>query len=86
MDKFYKARYKTINMIQKVKYTITSKRHLTLAVLNGNLKNMKWLKDNGCPCDTLTFSNASKNGNLENMKWLKENGCPWVRNCVDDTI
>jgi len=47
------------------------------AALNGNLENMKWLKENCCPWDEETFVNAALNGNLENMKWLKENGCEW---------
>ena len=42
----------------------------------GNLENMKWLKEQGCPWDSYTFKYAARNGNLENMKWLKEQGCP----------
>ena len=49
----------------------------TRAAKNGNLENMKWLKENGCPWNLWTFEYAALNGNLENMKWLKENGCPW---------
>ncbi len=41
---------------------------------------MKWLRKNGCPWDSNTFSSAAENGNLENMKWLKKNGCPWNEN------
>jgi len=47
------------------------------AAENGNLDNMKWLKDQGCCWGINTFSYASKNGNLDNMKWLKSQGCPW---------
>ncbi len=47
------------------------------AAKKGNLENMKWFKENGCPWDSNTFSIAAENGNLENMKWLKENECPW---------
>ena len=47
------------------------------AALNGNIENMKWLKENGCEWDERTFANAALNGNIENMKWLKENGCRW---------
>src|SRR5271170_4027678 len=46
--------------------------------LKGNLDNMKWLKENGCPWGLWTFAKAAEFGNLENMKWLKENGCPWT--------
>ncbi len=38
---------------------------------------MKWLKENGCPWDTGTFTYATRNGNLENINWLKENGFSW---------
>ncbi len=37
---------------------------------------MKWLRENNCPWDTLTFTMAVICSNLENLKWLKENGCP----------
>ena len=45
------------------------------AVLNGNLKNMKWLKENNCPMavSDWTFGYAKLNGNQKNIKWLKEN-------------
>jgi len=52
-------------------------RFSEIAALNGNLVNMKWLKENNCPWGTWTFRNAAHNGNLDNMKWLKENNCPW---------
>jgi len=52
-----------------------SVHHFLLAVSNGNLDNMKWLKRNGYPCNTWTFKAATINGNLDNIKWLKENGC-----------
>ena len=45
--------------------------------LNGNLKNMKWLKENNCPWNKQTFYYAVRNDNLKNMKWLKKNNCPW---------
>ncbi|KAJ3250112.1 hypothetical protein HK103_004034 [Boothiomyces macroporosus] len=49
----------------------------TQAAKNGNLKNMKWLKENNCPLYIGTFREAANNGDLETMKWLKENNCPW---------
>ena len=45
-----------------------------------NLDTMKWLKENGCEFDSVTFNNAASNGNLDNMKWLKENGCEICQN------
>jgi hypothetical protein len=49
--------------------------NITDASKNGNLENMKWLKEQGCPWNDYTFEYAATNGNLENMKWLKEQGC-----------
>ena len=60
------------NNYRNVKFTSDT---FAYAALNGNLENMKWLKENGCYWDEWTFMYAAKNGNLENMKWLKENGC-----------
>jgi hypothetical protein len=45
--------------------------------LNGNLKNMKWLKKHNCPWNECTFESAALNGRLKNMKWLKKHNCPW---------
>jgi len=68
MFRYMKSNYPKIN---NTTYTFAE------MAKNGNLENMKWLKENGCSWNELTFFNAAKNGNLENMKWLKENGCPW---------
>ncbi len=50
----------------------------------GNLKNMKWLKENNCPWDEGTFNSAAEKGVLKNMKWLKENNCPWDGTIFDE--
>ena len=55
----------------------TEFKDINVAAQNGNLDNMKWLLENGCPWGKFTFYTATKNGNLDNMKWLLENGCPW---------
>jgi hypothetical protein len=47
------------------------------AAINGNLKALKWLKEQGCPWNENTFGVAVKNGNIDTLVWLKENGCPW---------
>ena len=46
------------------------------AAKNGNLNNMKWLYEQGCPFDDLTFPMTAANGYLDNMKWLYSVGCP----------
>ena len=68
MFRYMKSNYPKINNTENT---------FANAAKNGNLENMKWLKENGCPWKKDIFANATKNGNLENMKWLKENGCPW---------
>ena len=45
--------------------------------LNGNLKLLKVLRENGCPWDEVTCREAALNGHLECLKYLHENGCPW---------
>ncbi|KAJ3317390.1 hypothetical protein HDV06_001658, partial [Boothiomyces sp. JEL0866] len=37
------------------------------AARNGNLENMRWLKENNCPWGEETFGNAAEYGDLENM-------------------
>ena len=63
------ARINATNLINTIIYTSSTK--------NGNLENMKWLKENRCSWNLNTFNSAVENGNLKNMKWLKENGCLW---------
>jgi hypothetical protein len=46
-----------------------------VATLYGNIKLMKWLKENRCPWNYCTFSFATQHGNLENMKWLLDIKC-----------
>lgn len=92
--RFTKNEEYLLNIINELKHEIKEiKQHMewtrikqfTSAAKNGNLENMKWLKENGCPWDANTFASAAKNGNLDNMKWLKENGCPWDANTFANT-
>ena len=60
------------------------------AAQSGNIRNMEWLKAQGCPFTTRTFSQAAQ-GNINYhsgfkvinfvdirvLEWLKENNCPW---------
>jgi hypothetical protein len=64
-----------------LKYKSWDERTFANAVRSENLENMKWLKENNCPCDEQTFRDAARFGNLEIMKWLKTNNCPW-----DETV
>lgn len=51
--------------------------------MNGNLKNMIWLKNAGCSFDEYTVSAlvvySIKNKEYDTMiiKWLLSNGCEW---------
>ncbi len=53
-----------------------SVHHFSLAISNGNLDNMKWLKENGCPLNKENIYVAALYGNLDNIKWLLQNKCP----------
>ena len=78
----YECLKKTRELQSEYVKKCTEYNYIHIAAENGNLDNMKWLKEQGCPWDESTFDYAAKNGNLENMKWLKEQGCPWD----DDTF
>jgi len=79
MDTFYRARYQLLRDIsgQNPKFSLISKEHLNYAVLNDNLDNMEWLREQGCPWNKQTFENVAKIGNLGIMKWLRDQGCHW---------
>jgi len=47
------------------------------AARGGNLKNVKWPKEQGCSWNDWTFNAAVQNGNDDILEWLKEQGCPW---------
>ena len=38
---------------------------------------MKYARENGCPWNAVTCSNAALNGHLECLKYAHKNGCPW---------
>ena len=83
-DKRNKNRY--VMDVEKYKYIKTNNKDIFAeAAENGNLENMKRLKQIGYPCDEYTFEKAAINGNLKNMKWLKENECPWNANVFLNT-
>lgn len=42
----------------------------------GNLKVLRWLKENNCPRDTSAYFHAAHKRDFEVLTWLKENGCP----------
>jgi hypothetical protein len=38
---------------------------------------MDWLKNNGCPFNTKTFSIMVDKSDIVKIKWLFKNGCPY---------
>ena len=38
---------------------------------------LKWLREEGCPWEEETCSEAAKGGHLNVLKYAHENGCPW---------
>jgi hypothetical protein len=70
-------RYYDPKKIIKEKIKIDTKFLIDDATECGNIRLIKWLKENGCPWRDTTFEYAAYYGNLDNMKWLLENGCPW---------
>ncbi len=51
-----------------------------MAALNGHLDILKWARENSCPFNVTTCSNAAKKGHLHILKWARENGFPWNMN------
>ena len=48
----------------------------TWAASRGDLKMLKWARENGSPWNNMTFAKGSASGNLDLLKYAKENGCP----------
>ena len=63
---------------------LQNKRYLCdAAARSGQLEELKWTREKGCPWDGRTCSNAAKYGHLEVLKWARENDCPWgKRTCA----
>ena len=47
------------------------------AARGGHLEELKVLRANGCPWNSLTFWHAAMGGHLEVIQWACTNGCPW---------
>lgn len=50
---------------------------LYMAVYHGNLENIKWLVENGCPADEGAASAAVRGDRLDILKYFVEHGLPW---------
>ena len=44
--------------------------------LRGRPSALKWARENDCPWDEETCTNAAEGGHLEVLKWARENDCP----------
>src|SRR5580692_12844209 len=49
----------------------------TVAALNGNLRELRLARNDGCQWDRTTCAAAALNGHLEVLQWARANGCPW---------
>ena len=54
------------------------------AANSGDLKTLQWLRDQGCPWDSYTWSTAFKNGHIETANWARANGCPGIPPVEDE--
>jgi len=68
-----------LKFIKNNMFDICPANIIDAAVYNGNLENIKWLREQDCPFTNKTFELASANCKLDNMKWLKEQNCPWTK-------
>ena len=48
-----------------------------VAARNGQLEELKLLRENGTPLNANTCSAAAEGGHLEVLQWACANGCPW---------
>lgn len=58
-------------------YFNASPKMTSSAATGQNIIVLKWLRENGCPCDNKTCANASRYGRFETLKWANEMGCTW---------
>lgn len=40
----------------------------------------RWARENGCPWNTNTCTEAADAGHLDILQWVWAHGCPWDRN------
>eukprot|EP00752_Nemacystus_decipiens_P018239 g16367.t1 len=41
------------------------------------LQVLQWCRENGCPWDEATASEAAREGNMDILRYARRNGCPW---------
>ena len=51
------------------------------AAEGGHLEVVQWLRQNGCPWNSMTSFRAAEGGHLEILKWVRSQDppCPWSR-------
>jgi len=60
-----------------VDFTLPIKTATQYAAKNGQLKVLKWLREQDAEWDETICRDAAKHGHFELLKWAYENGCPW---------
>jgi hypothetical protein len=60
-----------------IKHIRASDHTCPYSAIHGNLKVLKWARENGCEWNSWTCAYAARNGHLHVLKWARENGCPW---------
>ena len=74
------AEIKCIKLLQwthNKKLYIWDKWTCTFAALHGDLKTLKWARQNNYPWTEDVCSYAAQNGHLHIIKWAIQHGCPW---------
>jgi hypothetical protein len=59
---------------QELKDDIDSETICEQAALHGALNILKWMRENNCPWDEYTCTNAAEGGHLELLQWAYING------------
>ena len=56
---------------------LQNKRYLCdAAARSGQLEELKWTREKGCPWDKMTRTQATLGNHLEVLQWARENDCP----------
>lgn len=68
---------------KKLGYQGWNERTFEAAVWNGNLRVLKFLRDQKCPFSKNTFAHAIRRGNMKTLEYLRENNFPWTGQCYN---
>ena len=67
----------TLKSLHRRGYVTFDEALCKFAAMGGQLKVLKWLRENNCPWNKDTCACTALGGHLGALKWAHVNGCPW---------